>query len=157
MKAPFNIALKDKKPFTCCNQRVDINLAQAHISPDFLASYALMLLEFDTPNPLYCSTPKCSTFIPPASIKGDTGTCTKCAADTCRYCKKPSHSGICTEDKEGQTLRDLAKQKGWKECPKCKRFVERNTGCLHMTCKCLTEFCYSCGRLYSQCPGTCKR
>ncbi|KAI5858352.1 hypothetical protein BZA05DRAFT_330219 [Tricharina praecox] len=155
LKAPFNIALKDKKPFTCCSQRVDIGLAGTHITPEFVASYRLMLLELDTPNPLYCPAPNCSSFIPPAGIRGDTGSCPKCATAVCRHCRKASHSGICTEDKEGQMVRNLVKQQRWMECPKCKTVVERKEGCLHMTCRCSAEFCYSCGVLYGDKPGQC--
>jgi len=33
-------------------------------------------------------------------------------------------------------------------CSKCERWVEKNTGCNHMTCICSHEFCYVCGADY---------
>ncbi|XP_033757952.1 uncharacterized protein LOC117340295 [Pecten maximus] len=37
-----------------------------------------------------------------------------------------------------------------KECPKCKRFIEKDGGCFHMTCVCNTSFCWGCGKPF---PG----
>lgn len=51
-------------------------------------------------------------------------------------------------------LRELAKEKEWQTCSKCRRIVERIDGCLHMTCLCGFEFCYRCGAEYSG-PGMC--
>jgi len=156
-EAPFKLALKAKEPFKCCGRRVDIGLVAQHFDSSFVISYTLLQLERDTPNPLYCSAARCSVFIIPSEIRGDVGTCSTCKATTCRHCRKVAHSGICSADKEGQELRSLANKKGWKECPRCHAMVERRSGCLHMTCTCSGEFCYNCGKLYSECPGSCSR
>jgi hypothetical protein len=42
----------------------------------------------------------------------------------------------------------------FKQCPKCKRWIEKNQGCDHMTCKCGCEFCYRCGK--KGCNYNCK-
>jgi hypothetical protein len=34
---------------------------------------------------------------------------------------------------------------GLKVCPKCRRGVEKSDGCIHITCLCRHEFCYTCG------------
>jgi hypothetical protein len=135
----------------------DIDDAADHFEDAFVADYKAMLLERDTPNPLYCSAPTCSAFIVPAAIRGGVGACPRCPVRTCTFCRLAEHSGVCTTDADGQRVRDLAQTKGWKTCPNCKSLVERNDGCLHMTCRCGTEFCYNCNALHSQCTGGCVR
>jgi hypothetical protein len=48
----------------------------------------------------------------------------------------------------GQKLFEEAiRSKGWKQCPKCNIYIERNEGCDHMTCRnCKCNFCYVCGK-----------
>ncbi|MES9881781.1 MAG: IBR domain-containing protein [Sedimenticola sp.] len=36
-----------------------------------------------------------------------------------------------------------------KNCPHCKRFVEKNGGCSYMSCMCGNSFCWGCGRPYT--------
>ncbi|EPY28126.1 ariadne-1 [Strigomonas culicis] len=36
------------------------------------------------------------------------------------------------------------------QCPSCKKYVERSTGCNHMTCICKYEFCYVCGGAWKE-------
>jgi len=38
-----------------------------------------------------------------------------------------------------------------KQCPGCKKWVEKNDGCDHITCLCGYEFCYRCGGKYPKC------
>lgn len=159
IRLAFEGALKEKKPFRCCDQ-VPIDSVTAHFPQHFIRDYNDLMLELNTQNPLYCSARGCSKFIPPTSIRGDTGTCRTCNSNTCRHCRAPAHAGICSEDEDSTAVLGLAKEKGWKACPGCKNMIERVDGCLHMTCtRCpnRTEFCYNCGQLYSQCPGTCRR
>lgn len=64
----------------------------------------------------------------------------------------------CAEYKVSNTETEADKQflefvagKKFKQCPKCKFWVEKNQGCDHMTCKCKFEFCYKCGGVYMKC------
>ena len=157
MKVAFKNAIKDKKPFSCCRQRVDIGLAARHLDATFIKSYKLLELELDTPHPLYCSQPRCSKFIVPSAIQGGAGACSTCGALTCRYCRKSNHTGVCADDEDGLKFRALGKAKGWKECPGCGAMVDKIDGCLHMVCDCGAEFCYSCGDRYNNCNQTCSR
>ncbi|CAD8120162.1 unnamed protein product [Paramecium sonneborni] len=38
-----------------------------------------------------------------------------------------------------------------KQCPNCKSWVEKSSGCDHMTCRCKFQFCYACGGVYLKC------
>ena len=46
---------------------------------------------------------------------------------------------------------EFAKGAKFKQCPKCKFWVEKSEGCDHMTCKCTFQFCYKCGGVYMKC------
>ena len=41
-------------------------------------------------------------------------------------------------------------------CPKCRRFINKNGGCPHMTCKCGHEFCWTCLRTYDSFHFDCR-
>ncbi|XP_019263676.1 PREDICTED: E3 ubiquitin-protein ligase RNF144A-like [Nicotiana attenuata] len=52
-------------------------------------------------------------------------------------------------------LMELAKNKKWRRCPKCKIYVEKLDGCLRINCRCGHDFCYGCGLDHSSrhvCP-----
>jgi hypothetical protein len=154
----FQHALAGGKLFHCCNKTpVPIDLAASFLSAQFVTTYKAKMLELATPNPIYCAAPGCSTFIPTSGIKGDMSTCPACSFVTCRLCKNPEHRGLCPPDKNGKKLLDLASNKNWRQCRRCNVVVERDEGCLHITCTCGYEFCYSCGGLWSQCWGKCPR
>ena len=154
--AGFRSALTSKKPYRCCNKNIPVNLVRRELGARFVQRYTDFELETSTSNPLYCSHSGCSAFIPPADIHGDNGTCKQCKKLTCRHCRSRAHPGkLCTQDKETEKVKELGAKKGWQHCPGCRSLVERNEGCLHMTCKCGTEFCYNCGD--RKCQGKCKR
>ena len=71
--------------------------------------------------------------------------CPFCHRLFCAQCYVPWHPGVdceefqrMNEDEKGRDdlmFRELANEKKWKKCPHCKYYVERNEGCLHMTCR----------------------
>ncbi|OAQ24787.1 hypothetical protein K457DRAFT_129497 [Linnemannia elongata AG-77] len=42
-------------------------------------------------------------------------------------------------------------ENGWKVCNRCGAVVERLSGCVHMTCVCRNEFCYTCRKTWRTC------
>ena len=80
--------------------------------------------------------------------------CDGCSFDWCFNCHSPWHEGISCE---AYRLGDKQFYKWTKgrlagyvpncqKCPKCKVYIERSTGCDHMTCnQCHSHFCYKCG------------
>ena len=62
------------------------------------------------------------------------------------------YKGMSAEDR---CFVDSAKEAKFKQCPKCKFWVERSRGCSHMTCRCGEKFCYKCGKVLVEggCPG----
>lgn len=41
-----------------------------------------------------------------------------------------------------------------KKCPRCEVPVEKNGGCLHVTCWCGCEFCWRCSKEMPECEGS---
>ncbi|XP_052096934.1 uncharacterized protein LOC127731983 [Mytilus californianus] len=84
--------------------------------------------------------------------------CSRCGLTWCFDCHAPWHENVkCKEFKKGDKLvKNWAKelsygQKNAVRCPKCKVFIQKKSGCSHMTCRnCNTSFCYRCGDRYIQ-------
>jgi len=72
--------------------------------------------------------------------------CSKCRiAELCLLCGSNSHFGECTKiDESSQKWIE----ENTKKCPNCRVDVQKNNGCQHITCVCLTHFCWSCLAIY---------
>ena len=81
--------------------------------------------------------------------------CTSCDLDWCFKCHAPWHEGLsCKAFQTGEKeFEGYTKERqsdhmtpNCQRCPMCRVFIERTTGCPHMTCnRCGTGFCYFCG------------
>ncbi|KAK0740464.1 hypothetical protein B0T18DRAFT_332669 [Schizothecium vesticola] len=150
----FTLALTDETLFPpkCCGQPISIDSVRAILTPELRGQFAAKKIEFETPNRTYCHRPTCSAFIPLQFIKGDIARCVQCRAATCAICKAASHLGTdCPDDPSTQAVLELAQQEGWQRCSTCKAFVELQTGCNHITCRCGGQFCYTCGARWKTC------
>jgi hypothetical protein len=146
-------SLQDESLFPprCCRLPIPVTTGGKWFSPEIVGQFRAKKLEYETPNRTYCSKPTCSTFVPPAFITGEVAHCPKCSQKTCTHCKGRQHTGICREDDASQQLLQLAAENGWQSCNSCRRMVELNTGCYHMTCPCGAQFCYVCGVPWKNC------
>lgn len=109
-------------------------------------------------------------------IEDEVAACFECKCTTCTICKSRSHTGDCPNDTATQQLLAIAHTNGWKRCRSCKRMIELDHGCNHMTlvspisprsfphqlskfvltnvynsCCCGGEFCYECGAPWKTC------
>ncbi|KAL3512020.1 hypothetical protein ACH5RR_024737 [Cinchona calisaya] len=92
--------------------------------------------------------------------------CPVCRRLFCAKCRVPWHPGFeCEEfqklkvDEKGNddlTVHVLAQKNKWTKCPNCKFLVDKNEGCIHMTCRCGFEFCYICGLNWSEGHWSCQ-
>lgn len=155
--AAFNTALTSRAPFTCCTRNVPGSIAARFLPAQTMTRYDLLVLELTTANPRYCSHRSCRLFIPPNSVHGPVAVCPSCHTRTCSSCNNAEHAGVCAEDREGTAVVALANRRGWKICPRCRAILERTEGCLHMTCRCGAEWCYSCLGDWRNCRSTCSR
>ncbi|XP_052763086.1 uncharacterized protein LOC128205469 isoform X2 [Mya arenaria] len=79
-----------------------------------------------------------------------------CKLTWCFVCHAPWHTGLkCRDFRKGNKMvKSWAREKHYgqtnaQRCPKCKIFIERKSGCDHMTCsQCRQDFCYRCGGRY---------
>ncbi|KAH0544767.1 hypothetical protein FGG08_001134 [Glutinoglossum americanum] len=149
----FETAAKDESRFPpkCCGTPIPFDIAKSSLTSDQILRFDQKRVEYTTTNRTYCSKEGCSAFIDPDFIKGETATCEQCSQKTCTSCKCKSHEGDCPEDAALESLVKKAAEKGWQRCFKCKRMVERVSGCNHMRCRCNTEFCYTCGKKWKTC------
>ncbi|ESP02642.1 hypothetical protein LOTGIDRAFT_138098 [Lottia gigantea] len=82
--------------------------------------------------------------------------CDKCELRWCFPCHGPWHEGLsCKDYRKGDRLLQMwalemkSGQVNAQRCPRCKIFIQRTSGCDHMTCSsCKTSFCYRCGKRY---------
>lgn len=72
----------------------------------------------------------------------------KCGFSWCFYCRREAHEPISCKQlvKWNQLSNDEDIDSQWmfvhsKPCPSCHSNIEKNEGCMHMTCKCKHEFC----------------
>ncbi|KAF9947486.1 hypothetical protein BGZ70_002646, partial [Mortierella alpina] len=101
-------------------------------------------------NKIYCPNPKCGLMMAGADRVGDDDSvprnprsvyCPYCQHHFCSLCLKEPHEGRAANacrDKTSETESEalflkLAKTKAWKQCPGCKRMVEKNGGLLRVS------------------------
>ncbi|XP_013615097.1 PREDICTED: LOW QUALITY PROTEIN: probable E3 ubiquitin-protein ligase ARI9, partial [Brassica oleracea var. oleracea] len=88
-----------------------------------------------------------------------------CSNDFCWNCSEDAHRPVDCDTVSKWIFKnnDESENTTWiltntKPCPKCKRQIEKNQGCSHMTCSapCHFEFCWICLRAFP-CPGDCNK
>ncbi|GAA6000485.1 hypothetical protein JCM10207_008033 [Rhodosporidiobolus poonsookiae] len=139
----------------CDGTPIPLTLAEPHLSAAEFTTYRAAASEFSTPHRLYCATPTCSAFLGAASSSKDKAAvqCDACGGKTCSACKAPWHGlfGLCGAGSDDEAAGVLARERGYQRCPGCRRMVELDHGCFHMTCMCHREFCYLCAAEWKNC------
>ncbi|KAI1183974.1 hypothetical protein F5B17DRAFT_443013 [Nemania serpens] len=169
LKSNALTALNSSHPFTpakCCFVIAKELLHElGALTGEELKRYTAKMEELTNPRgSLYCWGEDCGTFIPSSSRTRRVGECVQCGRKTCKSCRAKSHFGACDAAKmkaakeTEESIHQLAEVKGWKRCPNCSNFVQKNGGCNHMTCHCGQSFCYRCGQVLiiiatHSCPG----
>ena len=163
------VGLEDKKswPPKCMDCEVDINHdhVSASITEDLQIRWLNVREEYNDPDPTYCATPDCPTYLPRAQfeLEGKWAPCTICHTRTCTACKclERAHdhdASRCPDSIEAASLEEMHKR-GYKPCPWCKQMIDRIEGCDHMHCeRCGKNFCFNCGRKKgrSELPCNCR-
>ncbi|XP_009769156.1 E3 ubiquitin-protein ligase RSL1-like [Nicotiana sylvestris] len=149
-------------PGVACREILDFETCSSIVPKEVISRWDEMLCEslILASQKFYCPYKDCS-----AMLVNDSdeiireSECPSCWRLFCAQCKVPWHCGVeCVEfqqlnsderDREDLMVRELAKAKEWTRCPYCKYFVEKTEGCLHMTCRCGSQFCYKCGVIWT--------
>jgi hypothetical protein len=131
----FRASLTDESLFPprCCRRPIPVDSVGSFLSKELKQAFAKKEIEFQTPNRTYCSDAQCSAFIAPSDIAAEIGTCSECGTSTCTTCKSTAHTGDCPADSSLQGLLHLAGESGWQRCYSCRRMVELDHGCNHIT------------------------
>ncbi|KAI5660359.1 hypothetical protein M9H77_29152 [Catharanthus roseus] len=141
-----------KCPVLDCKSFLEFDSCSLIIPKDILSKWDEILCRSSIPDSqkFYCPYKNCSAML----IKDHTynggiiiteAECPECKRLFCAECEVPWHEGVecdefkklneCEREKEDLMLRELAKGKKWNRCPRCKFYVEKASGCLHMTCR----------------------
>ncbi|KIV78087.1 hypothetical protein, variant [Exophiala sideris] len=149
----FDLSTKDESLFPprCCRTPIDLEEAQIFLTKELKDRFDKAKVEFSSPDRTYCSRESCSAFIPGEQVSGDTATCPDCGTETCVMCKGGSHDGDCPDDTALHQTLAAAEENGWQRCYSCRRLIELDVGCNHMTCRCGAQFCYVCGVPWKGC------
>ena len=120
-----------------------------------LENISLNYLVENYPNEItYCPTPGCK-YICSYDKNEFNLICPLCHKSYCLQCKTEWHQNLTCEeyqknkkkedDENDIKFEEYVKGNNFKQCPNCKRWVEKTQGCDHISCPCGTHFCYNCG------------
>uniref|UniRef100_W5NJ87 Cullin 7 n=1 Tax=Lepisosteus oculatus TaxID=7918 RepID=W5NJ87_LEPOC len=158
-----NLVMNCKCPITDCRaQPTSEFICNILTDKDIIAKYENALLRGYVEccsNLTWCTNPQgCDQILCKENI-GSVGTCSKCCWSSCFNCNFPeahypascSHMSQWMDDGgyyEGMSMEAQSKHLAKlisKRCPSCQAQIEKNEGCLHMTCaKCNHGFCWRC-------------
>ena len=139
---------EDTFPPKCCLSEVPKSTIHRYLPEKEWKSFSEKALEYAVPlaNRYYCASAACAKWIDARNAKRKNGVleCPHCKAKLCTVCRGPSHPSNedCPQDFGLDRLMEEAEWSGWRRCSECRRLVERNHGCLHISCKCHNQFWY---------------
>ncbi|PIN25091.1 Ubiquitin--protein ligase [Handroanthus impetiginosus] len=153
-----------------CKGKLIIDECREILPKDVLTTWEDVICESMIPDSqkIYCPYKNCSALLIDDGYQGviTEAECPFCRRLFCARCRVPWHCGVDCEEflrlsenergSEDLMVHELAKKNKWQRCPKCKFFVEKNEGCLHMTCRCGFQFCYGCGATWGSSHGGCQ-
>ncbi|KAM0923495.1 hypothetical protein ACQ4PT_005513 [Festuca glaucescens] len=159
-------------PDASCAGSLDPELCRAALPSDLFVRWCGALCEsmFMGARRTYCPFPDCSEMMVADDVSDGCVTqseCQVCRRLFCANCQVPWHAGVsCAEfaqlgagerGREDLLLMETARESKWKRCPRCRFYVEKSHGCLHITCRCGFQFCYGCEKpwelIHDGCPG----
>ncbi|KAK7312215.1 hypothetical protein VNO77_35923 [Canavalia gladiata] len=108
----------------------------------------------------WCPAPACEYAVSYESdgVRTNADVTCLCYHSFCWICGEEAHSPVDCETVNQWITKNTSESENttWilaytKPCPRCKKPIEKNQGCMHITCKCGFHFCWLCLRDWSQC------
>jgi ariadne-1 len=140
-----------------CRQAVSSSVVQTLCPPSLYDQYVMYLTRnfIETSSTMqWCPSPGCTkvALIVEHSDNNINITCSDCSHEFCFRCGDPCHTPLTCELLAQWQLKCRSESENalWiatntKRCPKCKNRIEKNGGCMHMSCKmCRHGFCWHC-------------
>lgn len=116
--------------------------------------YAVRSFVEDNRRLTWCPAPGCEHAVESLTDTGPAplDVVCRCGSAFCFNCKEEAHRPVACNTVRQWLIKNSAESENlnWilahtKQCPKCKRPIEKNQGCMHMTCsQCRFEFCWLC-------------
>ncbi|CAL5200088.1 unnamed protein product [Lathyrus oleraceus] len=143
-------------PDPSCGAAVDQDMINLLVSAEDKEKYDRYLLRSyieDNKKTKWCPAPGCEHAVNFDAGSGSYDVSCLCSYSFCWNCTEEAHRPVDCGTVSKWILKNSAESENmnWilansKPCPKCKRPIEKNQGCMHMTCTppCKFEFCWLC-------------
>ncbi|KAI3747001.1 hypothetical protein L6452_09443 [Arctium lappa] len=143
-------------PLPSCGAAIGVNMVNNLASDEDKKKYHHYLLRSyieDNRKTKWCPAPGCDCAVEFDLGSGSYDVSCHCSYGFCWNCTEEAHRPVDCETVSKWVLKNSAESENmnWilansKPCPRCKRPIEKNQGCMHMTCTppCKFEFCWLC-------------
>ncbi|CAN6447420.1 unnamed protein product [Victoria cruziana] len=130
-----------------------INLLASQEDKEKYSRYLLRSYIEDNRKTKWCPAPGCEYAVEFIAGSSNYDVTCNCSYNFCWNCTEEAHRPVDCETVAKWILKNSAESENmnWilansKPCPKCKRPIEKNQGCMHITCTppCKFEFCWLC-------------
>ncbi|KAK4483388.1 hypothetical protein RD792_010574 [Penstemon davidsonii] len=143
-------------PDPCCGAAIGQDMINKLVPDEDKEKYKRYLVRSyveDSRKIKWCPSPGCDSAVEYVVGSGNYDVTCSCSYSFCWNCTEEAHRPVGCETVAKWILKNSAESENmnWilansKPCPKCKRPIEKNQGCMHMTCTppCKFEFCWLC-------------
>ncbi|GJR58596.1 probable E3 ubiquitin-protein ligase ARI8 [Tanacetum coccineum] len=143
-------------PIPSCGAAVGVDMVDMLTTEEDKSKYRRYLLRSyveDNRKMKWCPAPGCDCAIEFDVGSGSYDVTCHCSHGFCWNCTEEAHRPVDCDTVSKWIMKNCAESENmnWilansKPCPKCKRPIEKNQGCMHMTCNppCKYEFCWLC-------------
>lgn len=142
---------KPKCPSNCGTQMTTIEQLQSFV-PDLVPVFKEMLDLETIPARQHCALLLNLSVSRPASDAIQCFFpklhCSSCGDFSCQSCVSKWHESVTCDQFKATLAPPMPDSIDLSRCPNCRHGVLRTSGCIHITCRCGFEFCYSCEAPY---------